>query len=303
MPSASIEWPKKTREFHNHHFNSTVWNDFKYRDDDVVVATWGKAGTTWMQQIVGQLIFEGAEGVDVANLSPWVEVRVIPKEEMLAGCEAMTNRRFLKTHLYVDALVFSPKAKYIYIGRDGRDVVMSQYSHHANANQLWYDLMNDTPGRVGPPLERPTSDVRQYFNDWLDRDGYPFWPFWSHVQGWWDIRHLPNVLFVHFANLKADMPGEIARIADFLDIDVSEETWPKILEHCSFDYMKSHAAESAPAGGAVFEGGAQKFFKAGKNGRWRDVLTAEDIAKYEAAAAENLTPECAHWLATGELPD
>ena len=47
--------------------------------------------------------------------------------------EAQTHRRFLKTHLPVDALVFSEKAKYIYIGRDGRDVVWSLYNHHANA--------------------------------------------------------------------------------------------------------------------------------------------------------------------------
>ncbi len=30
-----------------------------------------------------------------------------------------------KTHLPVDALVFSPEAKYLYIGRDGRDVIWS----------------------------------------------------------------------------------------------------------------------------------------------------------------------------------
>jgi len=55
-----IGWPRKTREMHNHHFDSTVWNDFAFRDDDIVIATYGKSGTTWMQQIVGQLIFRGA---------------------------------------------------------------------------------------------------------------------------------------------------------------------------------------------------------------------------------------------------
>src|SRR3546814_16530138 len=54
-------------------------------------------------------------------------------------------RRFLKTHLPVDALLFSPKARYIYIGRDGRDVAWSMYNHHANANHLWYEALNDMP--------------------------------------------------------------------------------------------------------------------------------------------------------------
>ena len=45
-------WPVKTRELHNHHFDSTAWNDFAFRDDDIVIATYAKAGTTWTQQIV-----------------------------------------------------------------------------------------------------------------------------------------------------------------------------------------------------------------------------------------------------------
>ena len=30
--NAGIQWPQKTREFHNHHFDSTIWNDFKFRE-------------------------------------------------------------------------------------------------------------------------------------------------------------------------------------------------------------------------------------------------------------------------------
>lgn len=61
MSTASIAWPRKTRELMNHHMDSTVWNDFDFRDNDVVVATYAKSGTTWTQQIVSQLLFKGAE--------------------------------------------------------------------------------------------------------------------------------------------------------------------------------------------------------------------------------------------------
>ena len=64
------EVPRKTREFHNHHFDSTIWNDVKFRDDDIIIATYAKSGTTWVQQIVAQLIFQGAEGLEVAEMSP-----------------------------------------------------------------------------------------------------------------------------------------------------------------------------------------------------------------------------------------
>ena len=297
----TMTMPQKTREFHNHHFDSTIWNDFKFRDNDIVISTYAKSGTTWVQQILSQLIFNGQEGLPVAEISPWLDMRIPPKEVKLAEVERQTHRRFLKTHLPVDALVFSPQAKYIYIGRDGRDVVWSMYNHHANANHLWYQALNETPGRVGPPIEQPRETVKAYFDDWLQQDGHPFWPFWENVRSWWAIRDLPNVLFIHFAKLKADMPGEIRRIADFIGTPIDEERWPSILEHCSFAYMKANATASVPLGGAFWDGGAETFVHKGTNGRWRDTLTAADSAAYEAKAVAELGPDCAAWLKTGEM--
>ena len=299
MTKPTIAWPRKTRELHSNHFDSTIWNDLRFRDDDIVVATYAKSGTTWMQQIIAQLLFDGTEDLEVAEMSPWLDLRVPPKEVKLPVVEAMTHRRFLKTHLPVDALVFSPQAKYVYIGRDGRDVVWSFYNHHVNANDTWYEALNDTPGLVGPPMERPRDDIREYFLEWLERDGYPLWPFWENIRSWWAIRELPNVMLIHFAELKADMPGQIRRVAEFLDIPIREESWDKILLHCSFDYMKQHATKSTPLGGAFWDGGAQVFVNKGVNGRWTEVLTPEDVERYEATALAELGEKCARWLKTG----
>jgi aryl sulfotransferase len=296
MSAAAIPWPHKTRELHNHHFNSTMWNDFTFRDDDIVIATYGKSGTTWVQQIVEQLIFDAAGDLPVAELSPGVDLRVPAKEMKLAALEAQTHRRFIKTHLPVDALVFSPRAKYIYIGRDGRDVIWSMYNHHANANEQWYRALNDTPGRVGPPIPRPPDDIRRYFLDWLEGDGYPFWPFWDNVRSWWAVRNLPNMLMLHFADLKRDLESEIKKIAIFLDVPLGTVRFPAVLEHCSFDYMKTHAAKAVPLGGAFWEGGAATFIHKGVNGRWRDILTPQDCANYEARARAELGEACANWL-------
>jgi aryl sulfotransferase len=299
MNEMSPGLPLKTREIHNHHMDSTMWNDFRFRDDDIVIATYAKSGTTWMQQIVSQLLFDGQEGLHVHDMSPWLDLRVPPRPVKLAGLEAQTHRRFIKTHLPVDALVFSPAAKYLYLARDGRDVVWSLYNHHANASDLWYQMLNDSPGRVGPPLERPTEDITEYFRQWLDGDGLPFWSFWENLNSWWAIRHLPNVMFVHYETLRADMPAGIRSIADFLEIPVDPAAWPAILDHCSFGYMKDHADEVAPRGGAMWEGGGKTFINKGVNGRWRDVLSKADSARYEAMAVERLGPECAAWLKSG----
>ena len=36
-----IDYPQKRRELHNHHFDSTIWNDFQFRDDDIIIGTYG----------------------------------------------------------------------------------------------------------------------------------------------------------------------------------------------------------------------------------------------------------------------
>lgn len=294
-----LEWPVKTRELHNHHFDSTVWEEIEFRDDDIVIATYAKAGTTWMQQIIAQLLFEGDPELAVAEMSPWVDLRIPPKEVKLPIIENQTHRRFMKTHLPVDALRFSSKAKYIYIGRDGRDVVWSLYNHHVNANQKWYDALNDAPGRIGPPIEPPPEDIHAYWNDWLARDGFPFWPFWENIRSWWAIRDLPNVLMVHYSDLKHDMALNIRAIAEFLNIPINESRWESILEYCSFDWMKQNATKSVPLGGAFWDAGAQTFIHKGVNGRWQSTLLPQDIAAYEKLATENLGEECAAWLASG----
>ena len=299
MPSIAPHWPRKTRELHNHHFDSTVWNEFPFRDDDIFIATYAKTGTTWTQQIIAQLLFEGADDLPVADMSPWLDLRVTPNEVKLAALAAQTHRRFIKTHLPLDALVYSPQGKYFYIARDGRDVVWSMYNHHANANALWYQLLNDTPGRVGPPIEKPPALIRQYFLDWMDRNGHPFWPFWEHVASWWAARDLPNLTLLHFEELRRDLPGQMRRIAGFLDIEIDERRFPGMVEHCSFAWMKANATKSTPLGGIIWDGGAETFINKGTNGRWREVLTPEDVSRYEATARERLGEECAAWLATG----
>jgi aryl sulfotransferase len=278
--------------------DSTRWNDFAFRDDDVIVATYAKSGTTWVQQIVGQLVFEGAEDVPIHDISPWLDLRIMPPETKVK-LEAQRHRRIIKTHLPLDALTFSSRAKYIYIGRDGRDVVCSFYNHHSNANDLWYEALNNTPGRVGPPIETPDPDIRRYFRRWLEQDGYPLWSYWENIRTWWEARQTPNILLVHFSDLKADLELEMRRMASFLDCVIPEERWSILLEHCSFDYMKEHAAHVAPLGGAIFQGGASVFINKGVNGRWRDMLSPADIAEYERKAREELGTECAAWLAHG----
>ena len=73
------------------------------------------------------------------------------------------NRRFIKTHLPLNALKFFDNCKYIYVTRDARDIVWSLYNHHYHATDDWYKLLNETPGLVGPKIEKPTDDIIKYW--------------------------------------------------------------------------------------------------------------------------------------------
>ena len=247
---------------------------------------------------MAQLIFGGAEGLNVHQMSPWIDLRILPPEA-LAAVDRQSHRRFVKTHLPVDALVFSPRAKYIYIGRDGRDAAWSMHNHHYNMTDEMFEKYNDGRPEGLPALERGSSDPYDFYQQWFENDGSPIWPYWSSIRSWWEIRHLPNVLLVHFNDLKANLEAQIRRIAGFLGLRYDATIFAPILEHCSFDYMKSHASEVAPRGGLAWKGGASTFINKGTNGRWRERLSAEEIAAYEAKAIAELGPGCARWLAAG----
>ena len=292
--------PTKLRDICNPVFDSRVWDDFEFRDDDIIIASWAKAGTTWVQQIVGQLIFNGEEDIPLSEISPWYECVLVPHERVRQRVRAQTHRRFLKTHLPLDAFRFFPNAKFIYCARDGRDAVWSLHNHHFNFAPILYAQINSNAQTgANQRFERATADVVAYFREWLARDGYPFWPFWEHVRGWWAVREWPNVMLIHFSELKRDMPEQIRRIARFLEIPIHDDRWPIILAHCTFEYMETHAQRVAPFGGAIWNGGAKTFMYKGTNGRWRDHLTIDDVCAYEERARAELGEECARWLATG----
>ncbi len=300
MAAGAIDWPVKTRDIHDAYFESDRWNDFIFRDGDVVVATYPKVGTTWMQQIVLQLIHRGAPGFDGPWVSPWLDMRIVPRQGVMDLYAAQTQRRCIKTHLPLDALVFDPRARYIVVGRDARDMVWSAYNHQDAYDDEILAHFNGPPGRPGALVSRPGRDIRDYYLHFLEHDelpGFGFEPFWPHVLGWWNARRLPNVLLVHYDLLKSDLTGRVRRIAAFLAIDIDEAAFPAIVEHCDFGYMRQ-TASAGPIGAM-----AHKMFHRGVNGRWRDVLSPAEIARCDSVAAANLTPDCAHWLATGQEAD
>ena len=273
------------------------WDHVKLRPDDIIVASWGKTGTTLTQQMVYQLVTGGFDDVAAIEASPWIERRAGgPAKSIAAVLEAQTHRRVVKTHAPFEATPFLDTIKYVYIGRDARDVVWSLHNHMLLEVEQLRALGAERLKALGvAERELNLPAARQFYLHWLETpDEAPGQEpsFWVNVQSWWNQRHRPNVLLLHYAHLIADLAGEMRRLAAFLDIRVDEARLPSLVERCGLDYMRKQATGSRlPAG----------FFNKGTNGRWRDVLSPEEVALCDEVAGKKLTLDCAHWLKTGEL--
>lgn len=292
-------------------FDSRRWDRFVPRPDDIVISTYPKCGTTWMQRIVSMLVFQSAEPLPLMDVSIWVDGRYLPIERVLEALEAQSHRRFIKAHQPHDALPIHEKVRYIHVARDGRDSALS-YHHHllqlrdevierfSNAG-----MADETLGRPFPPTP---ADPAAYFHRWITEgvdpdaaDGMPLPSYFEFEKSWWAARDQENVLLVHFSDLKADLDGEMRRIAAFLDIETPAALWPELVEAAGFTAMKKEGAGLiGKFGDIAFRDGGAGFINQGTNGRWREIFHPDDLAKYEAKMAR-LPDACARWLRAGRL--
>ncbi len=292
----SITKPEVRHIYQNHFLDSTRWQAFAPHPGDIVIATPYKSGTTWMQIIVMHLIFQDLQARPIPELSPWLDLRFSPVADVLKKIDGQEHRRFIKTHLPLDGLPYYEQVKYIVVGRDARDVFMSMWNHYGVFTDEDYEKAN--ANSPDAPLPRRPEAIREFWKWWIstgwfewESEGYPFWSNMRHVQTWWDFKHLPNILFVHFNDLLGNLAGEIQRIAAFLEIDLAPTIHSNIAEAVTFKNVKAKDEVLLPQ---------EKFLiHKGTNGRWRTVLTAEDLEMYYAAVARELSPDCARWLENG----
>jgi len=301
--------PDRLHVYQNHHLDSTRWDYFAHRPGDVVISTSYKAGTTFMQTIVANLLFpNGDMPMPATHLSPWLDQRVFPLELVLNQLKAQTTQRCIKTHLPLDGLPYWEDVRYLVVVRDARDVFMSLLNHWGNHTPQAYLMMNSVPGRVGDPFPQFGSDIKAMWRDWLTKgwfewetEGYPYWGHMHHCATWWAYRDLPNIKLVHYADLLADLSGQMRDIAAFIGAKVPEDRWAAVVDACRFETVKQNPEKVVGDMSMMFKGGAQTFINQGTNGRWRDLLNDEDLALYEAAKRRVLTPESAEWMERGWL--
>ena len=133
--------------------------------------------------------------------------------------------RIIKTHFPADALPFDERARYIYVAR-----------HPVSCFASCVDFLRGNLGVFMPGLATVEA--------WYTSPDLMWWGPWTrHVEGWWaKAQEHPNVLFVTFEEMKADLAGVVARVADHLGVDpLSDEETAAVVEKCGFAYMRDHS--------------------------------------------------------------
>ncbi len=291
--------------------NSLVWEDFLaqggFVEGDIVVADPFKAGTTWTQRIVQQILQNGEEPEGgLSDTSPWLDSSWGDHAEMLGVLKAQREagtRRVIKSHLPADALPIAPEARYVFVGRNGKDLGISFHNYLYNfsaptmaaINRIHAEWSGDSSPLVIP------EDMQTFFDLWLETNGYGCCDLLDIMASWWQLKDEPNVLLLHYRQLKSDLPGQIARLAEFFSTDPGTLRMDAIVEHCSFDYMSARAEKMAPFGGTHMSS-AKAFFHKGLKRDHRNELAAAQVDRFDRVALNKLGAECARWLETGETP-
>jgi aryl sulfotransferase len=279
--------------------DSALWADFPFRAGDVVLSPPAKCGTTWMQMLCALLIFDTAEfDRPLTEISPWLDAVTYDTAATLATLESQRHRRFIKTHTPLDGLPFHQDVTYVCVGRDPRDAMLSFENAAANIHP---DAMSSLDPQVAQP---PAPDPLDRFWVWAEADlvndttsfGVTLANLVNHVRTFWDRRDEPQVALFHYADLKADLPGQLRRLAQVLSIEISEQRINELATAATFDHMRGRADELAPGVDAKLWRSNENFFSSGTSGQWRRLLDSAALDRYHRRVAELAPPDLVEWL-------
>jgi len=287
----------EVKEYRTWLVDSRRWQHYSPRKNDVIVTTYPKSGTTWMQRIVSLLIFQNLDPVNLDRLAPWLERRTGPPiRDVIKEFDKQSHQREIKTHLPFDGLPIYEEVRYIHVVRDGRDIALS-YHNHCNAHRLnSMDILNKI-GMEDETIQKPYPDIAvdpaEFFHNWLrmpaineQPDGSPFLSYFQYEKSYAKAFGLENILFVRFADLLTDLVGEMRKIADFLEIHIEDRVLERLSHGAGFKQMQKDGEQLIPLTVNTFSDGAKGFFNKGESGLWRDVFKEEDLVLFEEKQKE-----------------
>ncbi|XP_035261179.1 cytosolic sulfotransferase 1-like isoform X2 [Anguilla anguilla] len=254
--------------------------NFQAKPDDVVIATYPKAGTTWVSHLLDLLYFGASapeRGVSVPLIERVPFLEIYMPAFRLSGVEMLdkmtTSPRLIKTHLpiqFVPKSFWEQKSRIVYVARNAKDSAVS-YFHFDRMNCL-----QPEPGDWASYLQR-FREGKVTFGSWYD-----------HVTGWWEkSQTCPNLLYLHYEDLAEDIDRELERLCSFLDVCPTEEERRRAKEGAKFDAMKDNAMTNGTLIKAM-DPKISPFMRKGKVGDWKNHFTVSQNEQFDREYREKM---------------
>uniref|UniRef100_A0A3Q1IT88 Sulfotransferase n=1 Tax=Anabas testudineus TaxID=64144 RepID=A0A3Q1IT88_ANATE len=255
------------------HFFTDNWENvqnFKARPDDVLIATYPKAGTTWVSYILDLLYFgqtspERQTSVPIYERVPFLEL-IVPKFVPDQVERLPTSPRLIKTHFpvqFVPKSFWEQNCKIIYVARNAKDNMVSYFHFDSMA------MIEPDPG-----------DWNNYFQRFMQ--GKVVTGSWyDHVNGWWKKKQTsPNVHYMFYEDLVEDTGREIDKLCSFLGLSPSEDERKRITGGVQFDKMKKNNMTNYSTHARMdFKTGS--FMRKGRVGDWKNHFTVAQNEEFD----------------------
>jgi len=300
-------------------FDSELQKKVEYRAGDTIISVPQKSGSTWTTNIVHQLRTGGDEDFkDICSEIPWLELRERPNqpdEELLERWSALQHPRCFKTHSFPGdspgaCVSYRENLKYIVVFRNPDEAIVSL--------QSFFEKMSIKNWELWGALSQREKFIHPDFPTFFEKcviNGMPHMPpemvppggvitmfYLSFINGWWPLRNKPNVLMLHFNDMKSEHELTVRKIAKFLGIDLTKEKFSKVIEYTSFRWMKKNQSKFEMQNVIEFpvlqEGGMIRKGEAGK--AMEDGMTPEISATIRSFAEQFVKDKQAlEWMYKG----
>ena len=264
---------------------------FNLREDDVYIRTFPKNGTTWIAELVWNVMnnvdLDDAKAVSLLKRVPFIESPVLqdavddalqPSDiHEIKLMETMPSPRILKTHLPLCLLPTGllNECKVVSCLRNPKDSIVSFYHHEKLFVSHGY-----------------TGDFATYFDLFMD-DMILYSPYFNYIVDMWEKRHHPNMCILFFEDMKEDLAGTINKVSRFLERDLTKEQTLQLVDHLSFRKMKNNNAVNFSQHREIVSektnAEVRCFMRKGQVGDWKNYFTPEMNKRMDEAIDKHFT--------------